>query len=200
MCDEYKNDDEAALLEFVFQNLSIEYLSTTTDKTLSDDRDGRWWTAASAANDAFFPISGVTDDHSLCVHHQRLRVPLQRNLAIVFVFHVVFDTSFDARQRLSRTVLQNFHVRVHARVVFSSVGEHVRVYSDRCVRVGDEVGEREFRLTRFLVYDFMRDDARVVSERDVVPVRNERVSKRMRGWFFGRHFQFSCFRYRVLEY
>tara|TARA_B110000459_G_scaffold119058_1_gene131330 strand:- start:1122 stop:1439 length:318 start_codon:yes stop_codon:yes gene_type:complete len=105
LCDEYKNDDEAALLEFVFQNLSIEYLSTTTDKTLSDDRDGRWWTAASAANDAFFPISGVTDDHSLCVHHQRLRVPLQRNLAIVFVFHVVFDTSFDARQRLSRAVL-----------------------------------------------------------------------------------------------
>ena len=62
----------------------------------------------------------------------------------------------------------------------------MRVYSDRRVRVGDEVREREFRVTRVLVYDFMRDDARALSERDVVPVRNERVSKRMRGWFFGR--------------
>ena len=76
----------------------------------------------------------------------------------------------------------------------------MRVYSDRRIWVGDEVGEREFRVTRVLVYDFMRDDARALSERDVVPVRNERVSKLMRGWFFGRHFQFSCFIYRVLEY
>ena len=82
----------------------FSYLSTTTDP-LSDDHDGRQQPAASAANDAFFPISAATDDHSLCVHHQRLRVPLQRNLAIVFVFHVVFDTSFNARRGLSRTVL-----------------------------------------------------------------------------------------------
>ena len=87
-----------------FKISPFEHLSTTTDP-LSDDHDGRWWTAASAANDALFPISAVTDDHSLCVHDQRLCVSLQRNLAIVFVFHVVFDTSFDARQRLSRAVL-----------------------------------------------------------------------------------------------
>ena len=86
----------------LFFKISPFNISTTTDP-LSDDHDGRWWTAASAANDAF--LSAFTDDHSLCVHHQRLRVPLQRNLAIVFVFHVVFDTSFDARQRLSRAVL-----------------------------------------------------------------------------------------------
>ena len=94
--------------------------------------------------------------------------------AVVFVQHAVFDTIVDVEEFYG-AVLQNIHVCVHARVFFSSAGEHDRVYSNRRVRVGVETGFHQFRIARVFVYDFVRDGPRVLSERDVVPFGNRRV-------------------------
>jgi hypothetical protein len=150
-------------------------------------------------DDAFLPVSAVAVHHSLGGHRQRLRVRFQRVFAAVFVFDVVFDTVFDAEE-CHGTGVQNIYVRVYARFVFSPLGEHDRVYSNRRVRIGDEVRERDVCSVGVFVYNFVRDSSRLLSERYVVPFRNEWVHERMRSWVFGSYFQFSRFRYGVFEH
>ena len=67
-------------------------------------------------------------------------------------------------------------------------------------QIGDEVRERDVCSVGVFVYNFVRDSSRLLSERYVVPFRNEWVHERMRSWVFGSYFQFSRFRYGVFEH